>query len=106
MVDATNGIDEKKLINAFGGGSQLVLNSPGSMDRNLDIDEPASDWYWCLHCERAYPDGCYRQMTTLQMCPYAGCTGDSVIDAWPWQDYAAQHGIVLDLPVLGKRYPT
>lgn len=46
------------------------------------------DWVWCLHCHRAYKIGEYRlekKYDDLQMCPYDGCDGDTVMDAWEWR---------------------
>lgn len=46
------------------------------------------DWVWCLHCQRCYKIGEYRiekKFDDLQMCPYKGCDGDTVLDAIPWQ---------------------
>lgn len=43
------------------------------------------DWVWCLHCQRCYKIGEYRLIGDLQMCPYEGCGGDTVLDAIPWQ---------------------
>ena len=28
------------------------------------------EWVWCLHCERAYQVGEFRQVGDIQLCPY------------------------------------
>jgi len=38
------------------------------------------DWAVCLHCGRAYQIGEFRLIRGLQMCPYSGCDGDTVLD--------------------------
>jgi hypothetical protein len=38
------------------------------------------DWAVCLHCGQAYRIGEYRLLRGLQMCPYPGCDGDTVMD--------------------------
>jgi len=40
------------------------------------------------------------------MCPYEGCDGDAVIDAWLWTDVADEHNPSYPaIPELGKVYP-
>ena len=41
------------------------------------------EWVWCLHCERFYKVGEYRQVGEYQLCPYADCDG-SPLDAFEW----------------------
>jgi len=38
------------------------------------------DWAVCLHCGRAYKIGEFRLIKGMQMCPYEGCDGDTVMD--------------------------
>lgn len=87
------------------------------MDKHYDRDqafgeeddeeeEEHSDFLWCLHCERAYNRGAYRKVDGLQMCPYDGCDGDTVIDAWDWERVRTGRG--RDYPAVpeeGKVYP-
>lgn len=55
------------------------------------------DWVICLHCGMAYKIGEYRLMHgDMQMCPYEGCDGDTVMDPI---DYQGQGD-----PVRGKHY--
>ena len=68
------------------------------------VEDEKPNYLWCLHCERAYPYGEYRQVDDLQMCPYEGCGGDTVIDAWPWPKLRDAHGYP-DVPEKGERYP-
>jgi hypothetical protein len=60
---------------------------------NAFIGYRRGQWIWCLHCQRCYKVGEYREVVlgrgqkkylTLQMCPYPGCDGDTVFDAHAW----------------------
>ena len=62
------------------------------------------DWLWCLHCERVYKAGEYREINGLQMCPYEGCNGDTVLDAWSWSNLKETHPNFPELPIRGKIY--
>ena len=46
------------------------------------------EWAWCLHCERAYKVGEFRQVGEFQFCPYPDCDGSAVIDCWHWGEIA------------------
>jgi hypothetical protein len=60
---------------------------------------------WCLHCNRCYPYGWHRKGGSgLHMCPYDGCDGDAVMDAWPWEKLVRANDYPED-PEFGKRYP-
>lgn len=65
---------------------------------------PPPDFYWCLHCERTYRRGEYRQVNDLQMCPYAGCDGDAVLDAWSWNSIQRDSPYP-ERPLEGVVYP-
>lgn len=71
----------------------------------IESDGQPDTYLWCLHCERAYPNGEYRQVGDLQMCPYAGCDGDAVFDAWRWTDVRDGHATYPETPVEGLVYP-
>ena len=69
-------------------------------------------WVWCLHCERCYQVGEFRQVDDLQYCPYPECDGTTVMDAWRWSDLrkkqpdypeVPERGTVYMLPSLGPR---
>jgi hypothetical protein len=69
----------------------------------------ATDWVWCLHCERCYVRGEFRMVRGLRRCPYPGCDGGIVCDGWPWLDYLYGQGVEVDVekapvPVRGKVY--
>lgn len=92
---------------------------------------PHSGYLWCLHCERAYKYGTYREETiklsesdladmrkhgcpedtvkglqeTFQMCPYDGCDGSTVFDGWDWEDVRKHHPGYPEVPELNKVYP-
>lgn len=72
-------------------------------DRVFEANEPT--YLWCLHCERAYLRGKYRQIRNLQMCPYADCDGDAVIDAWDWSTVREENPSYPEMPVEGAVYP-
>lgn len=68
------------------------------------------DWVWCLHCERCYQVGEYRLEGGLQLCPYPGCDGDTVLDARAWNgEYVMgfrqrEDSFLPDIPVRDKKY--
>lgn len=68
-----------------------------------------SGYLWCLHCERTYPDGEYREVSNrgqvYQMCPYDDCDGDAVIDAWDWTRIREAHPEYPKIPESGVLYP-
>ena len=76
------------------------------MDREkIFADEKPGGYLWCLHCERAYKWGEFREIDGLQMCPYEGCDGDTVMDGWHWEDVCEANPDYPDKPELEKRYP-
>lgn len=101
------GLDEAELRRAFGadGKSELMLRSPETMTYYQIFAGKRSSWHWCLHCERAYPLGAYRQKGEYQMCPYAGCHGDAVTDLWRWAAVRRSHAALPLVPTVGPVYP-
>lgn len=99
-------VDEDEQRQAFKTkpGSRLVTHSPDTMERYDFIAGPRKAWNWCMHCERAYPQGSYRQVRDLQMCPYEGCDGDTVMDLWAWQRVREANPQYPEVPELGKVY--
>lgn|GEM_PF-2028118 len=99
-------IDEEILRAAFGpdGDSKLIVASPKTMEAYRMFSGPKKAWNWCLHCERAYPQGSYRQQGHLQMCPYSGCDGDAVIDLWKWPMVRDKNPSYPMTPDLGVEY--
>lgn len=100
-------ISEVELRKVFGEspGSQLVVNSPTTMEHVLMVPNPRRAWLWCLHCERAYPLGSYRVVGDLQLCPYAECDGDTALDLWPWGAVRVENPQYPIRPELGVVYP-
>lgn len=92
-------------------GWNLVFNSDTCiMDKHYDRDrifkeERRSDFLWCLHCERTYNRGQYRKVDGLQVCAYPDCDGDTVIDAWDWEDVRDEHPEYPIIPKDGLVYP-
>lgn len=85
-----------------------VSFAPDALERDqiFEQDGPPPAYLYCIHCERAYERGFFRKQDDLQMCPYEGCDGDAVIDAWRWSDIADdQNPSYPEVPVLGKTYP-
>ena len=68
-------------------------------------EERRSEYLWCLHCYRTYKRGQFRKVGDLQMCPYEGCSGDTVIDAWDWEDFRDSDPHLPEVPVPGATYP-
>ena len=72
------------------------------------VDQDKSNYLWCLHCERAYKKGYFRLKNDLQMCPYSGCNGDTVMDGWDWARLREDRDNSDDYPEtpeIGKTYP-
>jgi hypothetical protein len=103
------------------------------LDRELAFGKesiPASGYLWCLHCERAYKYGEYRleylgfsaadlkhmrrcrvseeditdAQKPLQMCPYLGCDGSTVLDGMDWDWVRGYHPEYPEVPELGCVY--
>jgi len=68
------------------------------------LDEKPCAFLWCLHCGRAYRWGEYREMNGLQMCPYKGCDGDTVMDGWSWEEVREGNPDYPKTPKLGHVY--
>lgn len=76
---------------------------------------PQGTTMWCLHCERTYPHGEFREIKdphpipgeddTLQMCPYEDCDGDVVIDSKEWDWVLEKHPDYPETPKHGEVYP-
>ena len=71
-----------------------------------------SGFLWCLHCERTYRYGEYRKLPSglpngfvYQMCPYAGCDGDTFKDAWDWDVIREDHPDYPESPDKNVTYP-
>lgn len=73
-------------------------------DRQKCLNEkPEPKYLYCTHCERAYKFGEYRQIDSLQLCPYENCSGDTIMDAMNWDQYRIDPQP--KIPELNKRYP-
>ena len=91
---------------------KLIGPHNGPMERDTILSGKPPAWLWCLHCGRCYPHGHYRVATSgrgvnardLEMCPYKGCDGDTVMDAWPWSKLADAHPSYPKVPILGVVY--
>ena len=67
-----------------------------------DKEDRRSDFLWCLHCERTYNRGQYREVNGFQMCPYPDCNGDTVIDAWDWEKVREDREDSTKYPIVPK----
>jgi hypothetical protein len=86
--------------------SDEVFFEPDNLDRDKMFEsQDTTDYLWCLHCERAYQRGKFRRNGELQMCPYSGCDGDTVLDGWDWGKLRDAHADYPALPVDGVHYP-
>jgi len=79
--------------------------STPKLDRERIFGKSKSKHFWCRHCERTYKQDEFRQVGELQMCPYQDCNGDTVIDAWPWEDVRKGNPDYPRVPERGKVYP-
>ena len=68
------------------------------------MDEAPCAFLWCFHCGRAYRWGEYREIGGLQMCPYMGCNGDTVMDGWRWDEVREGKPRYPKKPKLGHVY--
>jgi hypothetical protein len=93
-------LSEDQLFGSIRAGKQRK-----PMDRlRVYRDEKRSEFLWCLHCGRAYRWGEYRVVNGLQMCPYADCDGDTVMDGWPWEEVREGNPDYPKRPKLGHVY--
>lgn len=81
-----------------------------SLSERQQIRGPAKSGYlWCLHCERTYADGEFREVRargeTYQMCPYSDCDGDAVMDAWDWGTVREHRPEYVTIPEHRVTYP-
>lgn len=100
-------IDGDELLRVFAPqpSTNLVLNQPIRMEYYRAFVAKRAAWHWCLHCERAYPLGCFRQEGEYQMCPYEGCDGTAVTDLWTWKAVRDSNPGYPEVPQLGVTYP-
>jgi hypothetical protein len=77
-----------------------------TMKYDKEVHNPDSNalFLWCLHCERTYRRGECREVNGLQMCPYDGCDGDTVTDAFPWSQIRDANPQYPVIPEHGARY--
>lgn len=74
-------------------------------ERSLIFNEnPKPEYLWCCHCNRVYKYGEFRLVNDLQMCPYSGCNGDTVMDACDWSELQKFYGYP-EIPEKGVVYP-
>lgn len=59
---------------------------------------------WCIHCERAYPYGDFRQVGIRHLCPYTDCVGAAAF-AWDWQRVRRVNANYPREPMRGVTYP-
>jgi hypothetical protein len=62
------------------------------------------DFLWCIHCERAYQFGEFRNAGDRQLCPYVNCAGSEVF-AWDWQKVRSANPHYPPEPLQGVVYP-
>jgi len=63
------------------------------------------DWVWCLHCERCYQVGEFREIKEFQLCPYEDCYGDTIFDSWHWEVIQSNNPDYPVIPERSKIYP-
>ena len=69
----------------------ICCMTQGSDRDRIFTDPKRSEYLWCLHCQRTYERGKWRDIDGLQMCPYIDCSGDAVIDAMDWATIRDAH---------------
>lgn len=83
------------------------------LDREEVFGPMESEYLWCMHCERAYHVSKIRIIetkmrgikSTMQMCAYEGCDGDTIFDGRDWAEYQAEHPMYPETPIYGAYYP-
>ncbi|WP_107941256.1 hypothetical protein [Stenotrophobium rhamnosiphilum] len=96
------------LMSAFGAPArgEKLISPQVSASKGTGVNGNVADSYsYCIHCERAYPEGAYRQKLSWQLCPYADCDGDTVIDNWGWRRIRKENPGYPEVPELGVQYP-
>jgi hypothetical protein len=66
---------------------------------------PEGAWVWCLHCERCYIAGEFREVQGTKMCPYNDCGSGTAMDAWGWENIRENHKEYPKEPERDKVYP-
>lgn len=68
-----------------------------------------SKYLWCLHCERVYVAGSFRNgrgaWRGLRLCPYDDCDGSVFADSFPWAGIRAGVPEYPVEPERGVMYP-
>jgi hypothetical protein len=72
---------------------------------SVTFNRPDGIWLWCLHCERCYKAGEFRELDGFQYCPYPDCDGTTVLDGWTWDSIRAIHTDYPMEPEREKVYP-
>lgn len=105
MEDARNGHDSKhghhEMYNMM---MQFTGAKVGYHRDQIYDEEKRSDYLWCLHCERIYLRGEYRDEDGFQMCPYDDCDGSTVLDGWDWEEIRDDHPEYPKIPERGIVY--
>lgn len=73
--------------------------------REMVFGDEGFDYYWCVHCERGYRRGQFRRVEGMQLCPYEGCDGGTVVDGVAWDKIRGEvHPEWPEEPVWGVVY--
>lgn len=67
--------------------------------------QAASDFHWCLLCERAFRRDRYRLADGQRMCPSAGCEGGRLFEPWEWTRVLAANPDYPAVPLEDVAYP-
>lgn len=90
-----------------------MLDKDAILEKDREIDRekilvdgrPSSGYVWCLYCERTYEYGWYRAVDGLQMCPYSGCDGSTVLDGLDWAEVRGENPGYPEVPRRNVVYP-
>lgn len=87
--------------------AEMAMYDPDEVPRDPD-ERPIS---LCIHCYRAYPTGWFRLAPSdpfhdgaALACPYEGCDGDTLWDAFDYLKIARENGYP-ERPEWDKEYP-
>ena len=71
-------------------------------------DERTTEYFWCVHCRRAWHEDEVREIDGEQYCGYEDCSGSAVIDAVDWGEFVRPgrnfNAKFPEIPEKGKVY--
>lgn len=85
-------------------GGPVTFGAALGSDRLRLLHGKFAEHLWCMRCNRAFPNGVYRQVGDFRKCPYTGCDAHATVDALPWGQIKDLHAAYPAAPELGAVY--